>query len=228
MKRSESFPVVFQGAVEGIVDEAVLRRLVSDLGAKAGNVYGKNGKDFLRRRIRGYNNAARFGPWVVIVDLDDEKQPCAPPLVSEWLPTPSQQMCFRVAVREIEAWLLADRERISKFLAVALSRVPTQPESLDDPKQALVNLARCSRRRDIREDMVPREDSGRKVGSAYDSRLIEFVIDAANGWRPDVAAQSSDSLRRCMECIRRLMASSSRIPAPKPKGASTRGGPRAV
>jgi hypothetical protein len=36
----------------------------------------------------------------------------------------------------------------------------------------VVELARYSRRRDIREDMVPRPGSGRSVGAAYTSRLI--------------------------------------------------------
>ena len=46
-------------AVEGAVDEAVVRRLVAHVGAVSGDVYGKNGKPHLRQRINGYNNAAR-------------------------------------------------------------------------------------------------------------------------------------------------------------------------
>jgi hypothetical protein len=61
-----------------------------------------------------------------------------------------------VAVREVEAWLLSDRANLVRFLSVPVSHVSRTPELLDNPKSAMVELARRSRRRDIREDMVPR------------------------------------------------------------------------
>ncbi len=195
--------VIFKGAVEGMVDEAVAGRLVSHVGAELGVVYGKHGKDFLRPRLVGYNWAARYGPWLIIVDLDDAD--CPPPLLESWLPNPAEYMCFRVAVREIESWLLADRERIAGFLSIAASRIPGNPEDLDDPKAALVNLARKSRRRAIREDMVPRPGSGAKTGPAYSSRLVEFSQDPQKGWRHDVASRSSESLHRCLQCLQKLV-----------------------
>jgi hypothetical protein len=59
----------------------------------------------------------------------------------------------------------------------------------------MVVLAAQSRRHDIREDMLPRPGSGRAIGPAYTSRMIEFI---QSYWRPDVATFSSDSLRRCL------------------------------
>jgi hypothetical protein len=56
-------------------------------------------------------------------------------------------------------------------------------------------------RLDIREDMLPRRGSGRPIGPAYTSRMIEFV---ENNWRPEVAARSSDSLRRCLVRLREI------------------------
>jgi hypothetical protein len=191
-------------AVEGSVDEAIVRRLILESGGTPGPVYGKNGKASLKARIKGYNNSAKYRPWVVLVDLDHEAD-CAPDLCAIWLPQRSQKMCFRVAVREVEAWLLADRERLAKFLSVALTKLPATPESEDDPKQLMVSLAAHSKRKGIREDMVPRHGSGRYVGPAYTSRLMEFVGDPESGWRPNVAAQSSDSLRRCLESLRALV-----------------------
>ena len=141
----------------------------------------------------------------MLVDLDHDAD-CAPDLCRVWLPHRAQKMCFRVAVREVEAWLLADRERISQFLSVPLSKLPANPESEDDPKQVMVNLAARLRRRAIRQDMTPRPGSGRSVGPAYTSRLIEFVNAPQISWRPDVAAQRSDSLRRCLQALRVLVA----------------------
>lgn len=191
---------VVTAAVEGIVDEAVVRTLLNHVGVTPGDVHGKNGKAHLCQRIPGYNNAARHAPWIVLVDLDRDAD-CAPPLRRAWLSHPAPYMCFRVAVRAVEAWLLADGERIASFLRVARQRIPTDPEGLENPKETMVNLALQSRRRDVREDMVPRPGSGRSVGPAYSSRLIEF---AANYWRPQVAVEQCDSLRRATECLMRL------------------------
>jgi hypothetical protein len=193
-------PDIIHGAVEGMIDEAVLRRLVKEIGATAGTVYGKNGKSFLLERLCAYNQAARFSPWIILIDLDDDDE-CAPPFRKSCLPNPAPYLCFRVAVREIESWLLADRERLAKCLSIAVSRIPLDPEKLASPKSTMVELARHSRRRDIREDMVPRPGSGRKVGPAYTAQLIEFARDSKRGWRPDVAAEISDSLNRCVRCM---------------------------
>jgi hypothetical protein len=108
-------------------------------------------------------------------------------------------------VREVEAWLLADREQIAKFLSVSKASVPDDPESETDPKQTMVNLASRSRRREIREDIIPRPGSGRAIGPAYTSRLIEFASSAKTQWRPEAAAEHSSSLRRCLACLRRLI-----------------------
>jgi len=193
--------VVVSAAVEGIVDEAVVRKLIVQAGGRPGTVYGKNGKPFLRRQIHGYNNAARRLPWMVLVDLDRDAE-CAPPLCEEWVPDPALYLCFRVAVREVEAWLMADAESLASFLSVARSRIAADPEQLFEPKTEMINLARHSRRREIRKDMVPRERSRRQVGPAYASRLMEYV---ETKWRPEVAAQAAESLRRAIDCLRRLI-----------------------
>lgn len=202
-----SNPLMLAGAVEGLVDEAVLRRIADHIGASVHAVYGRNGKPALLQRLEGYNRAAQFSPWLVLLDLDEDDQ-CAPPYRVALLPRPAPRMCFRIAVRETEAWLLADRERLAGFLAVALSKIPSNPEGIRDPKRNMVDLARQSRRREIREDMVPWPGSGRTVGPAYTSRLIQFALDNKNGWRPEVAARSSDSLARCLRRLHGLVGAS--------------------
>jgi len=192
--------IVISAAVEGILDEAVVRKLITHVGATPGDVYGKKGKAFLRQKIGAYNQAARRAPWIVLLDLDCDEH-CAPPLRNAWLPAPAPYLCFRIAVRKVEAWLLADADKLAAFLGVSRSKIPTNPERLDDPKTAVVNLARASKRRKIHEDMVPREGSGRREGPAYSSRLIEFI---SSQWRPEVAALHSESLARALRCISRL------------------------
>lgn len=188
-------------AVEGPVDEAVVRKLVDLAGGRTGGVYGRNGRPALRQRISGYNNAARHSPWVVLVDLENEAD-CAPPIRDEWVPAPAPNLCFRVVVRAVEAWLMADEQTLASYLSVRPARIPAVPEEVDHPKDAMVSLARQSRRKDILQDMVPRERSGRRVGPAYTSRLIEYVQEH---WRPEVAAKRSESLQRAIRCLRRLV-----------------------
>ena len=190
----------FSAAVEGVLDEGVLRRILVDLDLGLDRVFGQKGKAFLRERIGGFNHDARFRPWIVVVDLDRDAE-CPAALVEDWLPQPAHLMCFRVAVRELESWLLADTEALAGFLGIRKILIPAGPDLLDDPKQVLVSLAAKARRADIRRDLVPRPASGRSIGPGYTSRMLEFVQDH---WSPAVAEINSDSLRRCRARLRDL------------------------
>lgn len=126
-------------------------------------------------------------------------------LVNAWLPAPSPQMRFRVAVRQIEAWLLADADHFATFFGVRRGQIPARPDELTDPKGTVVSLVSTSKKAAIRADMVPRPGSGRRVGPAYAARLIEFVTRGSNRWRVTAAASASPSLRRCVERIDELV-----------------------
>jgi hypothetical protein len=182
-------------AVEGSTDVPVIRRLLIFTGHELGPVYGRGGKNAINRSLAGFNNAARFAPWLVVRDLDHDA-PCAAALAEGLLPHPAEFMRFRIAVRETEAWLIADRDALAEFLRIRRTLVPIDPDSLDDPKLTMVNLARQSRRRDIAADMVPAPRTSVQIGPAYGSRVDEFARDH---WRPAVAAEHSESLRRCVE-----------------------------
>src|SRR5271168_5179378 len=197
-------PAWVSGAVEGITDEALLRRVCRHVGTEAPTVYGKNGKEWLVRSLPGYNNSARFRHWLVLIDLD--REPCAPTARARWLPEPAGLMCFRIAVRELESWILADAERLADYIRVEREYVPGTPDDIADPKEALLDVIKRSRSRAIREDMLPRPGSGQKIGPAYASRLIEFLQEAPGGWRPEVAATHSASLMRCIKALEQLIA----------------------
>jgi hypothetical protein len=201
--------VALSAAVEGDVDEATVRRIADHLGVAIHAVYGKRGKPHLLQKLGAYNNAARFAPWLVLIDLNQDAK-CAPPFRTRHLSDPARHMCFRVAVHEVESWLMADRRRLASFLGVPIARIPANPELDPDPKQTIVSLARNSRRATIRRDVAPRLGSGRTIGPLYTSRLIEFVTDAQAGWRPEIAAKACPSLARCLRALRDL--------APAPQG----------
>ena len=146
------------------------------------------------KNLRGYNNAAKSWYWFVLRDLDHDAE-CGAALRDRLIPSPSQFMHLRIVVCEIESWLLADSAKSPRFLGVARLKSPGDPESLDDPKREVILLASDSRRRGIRNDMAPRPGGGAVQGPGYAARLAEFI---ENHWRPEVAAKSSDSLKRCL------------------------------
>jgi hypothetical protein len=190
---------LFSAAVEGDLDREVVCRIAEEVGIRDTMFYVCHGKAKLFKRVDAFNAAARHRPWILLVDLDREECPAV--LRHQWIPHPSRWLCFRIAVREVESWLLADREQMAKFLGVASKHVPQNPDSLNDPKQVIVNLSRRSRQREIQEDMVPRAGSGRAEGPAYASRLIEFVHQF---WRPSIAEKHSESLLRCQRAIKQI------------------------
>ncbi len=185
-------------ATEGYPDEIAVRVLCREAGLEVAHVCDCHGKSNLDRMLPDFNNAAKGWYWLVLRDLDHDAE-CGPSLRRELLPKPSSRMQLRIVVREIEAWLLADVEKLAEFLGVTKSNFPRDPESLDDPKRALINLASKSRRRTIKEDLVPRPRSGATEGPGYRSRIAEFI---ENHWRPDVAARTCHSLARCLTRLR--------------------------
>ncbi|MBF0291081.1 MAG: hypothetical protein HQK86_02895 [Nitrospinae bacterium] len=187
-------------AVEGATDEAVVFALCENLGLHLGASYVTNGKDRLDKNIKGYNNAARHSPWLVLRDLDHDAE-CAPLLVKNLLPNPSRYMRFRLAVREVECRLMADIENFADYMGISKSILSDNPEDLDDPKAFLINAAMKSKKRKIREDVPPRANSGARVGPGYGSVISEF---AQKYWRPEKAAKKSDSLKRCIKRLREL------------------------
>jgi hypothetical protein len=191
-------------AVEGGLDEVILTKLVRKLGGEVGHVYGHKGKPYLLEKLRGFNNAARFAPWVVLLDLNGDAD-CAPTFSRVTLAAPASGMRLRVAVRAVEAWLMADRENFAGFLGVSIRDVPSNPEGEANPKARLLDLARTSRRSGLKSQLLPTRGSTAKVGPLYNARLAEYAGSNRGGWRPMVAARSSESLRRCISAIESLL-----------------------
>jgi len=183
-------------AVEDDLSEAVLTKMLParyDVGV----CYKKGGFGYLKKKIRGFNDASNSMPFLVLTDLDMGE--CAPVLIEEWLPVPvHHNLLFRVAVREVESWVLADHDRFAKFLGIRKTLVPVNVDTIDDPKEYLINLARGSRSRDLREDIVPAKGSTAKQGPGYNDRLVSFVREF---WDPCEAMRNSPSLARTIRAV---------------------------
>jgi hypothetical protein len=195
-----SYPVNL--IVEGRTDELIVKRLLQQIGVDEITVLGQTGKSYITPRIGNWNHAAQFAHYLVVIDLDRDAK-CAPQYVKALLPNPSQGMLLRIAVRAIEAWLLADSAHLAKFLGVNVENFPTDPDAEANPKETLLRLVKRSNRKKLKSDMLTSIPGKLAQGPGYSTQIAEFLYHPAHPWRPEVAAQHSDSLRRCIAALQR-------------------------
>lgn len=181
--------------IEGYLDEAIGRKLINAAGHVDGLAFGRKGWTYIEQKIRAFDQSCNFVGLLTLVDFMDTRLECAPSVVNKWLPNRNRNHIFRVVVREIEAWVLADRENCASFLYVPVVKVPLDPEGEDDPKRTSINLARSSRNRSIRDSLVPTIGLSASEGPLYSSELIRFVTEK---WDPQEARKNSNSLDRCL------------------------------
>lgn len=192
-------PIYLNLAVEDRLSEVILKTIIkqSDRYFQILTCYNKGGYGYLKKTISGFNNAAQITPFLVLTDLDNNVCPSA--LIQQWLKVPQHpNLLFRIAVKEVESWVLADQEKFAEFLGIEKKLIPTEVDLIADPKTLLINLARRSKNREIREAIVPRKNSTAQVGPDYNNKLTDFVI---NHWRVKQAILTSLSLKRTYEKI---------------------------
>lgn len=182
-------------AVEDALSEAALRRLLSDQRRMVGYVFGRRGNGYLRNKIRGWNQAARGTPLIVLTDLDNA--PCPRHLIGQWMGehTVHPNLLLRVAVKEVEAWLLADWEGYCRFIRLPSLRSMPDIEALADPKRFLLDLTSQGRNREVNKRLLPRPSSDAHVGPEYNSCLSEFVLEK---WNWKLPSTNAPSLRRLL------------------------------
>jgi hypothetical protein len=191
-------------AYEDIVSLEILLRLLkspsvasSERRFSVGVLFHGRGYGYLKKNISGFNKASKGMPFLILTDLDDTE--CTPKLIQEWLPeAKNHNRIFRIAVREVESWILADGNGFAKFLGISRDKLSKNPDELNNPKAHLINLTRASRKRDLREDIVPRAGSTAKQGPAYNERLGSFV---RGYWSPSRARKHSASLDKALRAL---------------------------
>lgn len=179
--------------------EAVIEKILaaSSQTYLVGVRYNGGGFGWIQKRINGFNMAAKGMPYLVLTDLD--RHECAPALINAWLTGPqNQNLLFRVAVRQVEAWLLACRSNFAHFAGVEEHLIPADTDRIENSKKFLIDLVRRSGNPKLRSDIVPARGSTAKVGPNYNGRLISFV---ERYWDPTVAKECSLSLRRAVEAL---------------------------
>ena len=185
----------------------MLRVLLAQSGRdfQIGAVYGKRGNNYLKKMMPAFNNAAKGMSYFVFTDLDD--RPCATVLIEEWFNCAvvkypayrTKNLLFRIAVREVESWIMADREAFANFLGVSITKIPIQTDTISNPKEFVLSLARGSRKKSLRDDLVPRSGENRKTGPDYNGRLAEFLHSGL--WRANVAETHSLSLSQARKTL---------------------------
>ena len=190
-------------AVEDALSNAVSTKILENFGIeivqRIPNIY--QGNSYLQRRAIELNRSAKGPPYIFMVTDLDSPQNCPPQLIQSWIRAPlSSGFFLRVAVMEVESWIMADRSALARFLSIPVRRIPSNPDAIANPKEFLVSLARRSNKRRLRDQLVPApRATTARVGPEYNSRFSEFV---QTHWDLERAAVASPSLKRTVDRIR--------------------------
>lgn len=164
------------------------------------SVMGGYGK--IKKNARKYIDMTRKNIIIIsIVDLDTG--PCAPSLIEDWFDCSPQslpeKLIFRVAVREIESWLMADYREIASFLGIAVANFSKSPDDLDDPKNRLFTILKKKGHKKWHREMLP--EGNAHIGPLYNEKLKDFITKK---WNPERAAKNSPSLASTIKAIQRV------------------------
>lgn len=198
-------------ATEDELSEAVALRLVGELPEPfcVTHRLRKNGFGYLRSKMDSWREMAKHQVVLVLTDLDQLACPVA--LRDDWMGKKRlpDLLLLRIAVREVEAWALADHEAM-RHLVGQKGVLPLLPDALLDPKQALLKLAKGAPKA-VREDLLRNlPGGGIGQGLGYNTRLVSWV---SRDWEPERAAGRSPSLARARKRLREAVASHRSMPA---------------
>jgi hypothetical protein len=189
-----TIPVV-KLAAEGLIDIAILQRLMTEYGLVPGEAYGLQGKAHLDARTASYSKASQHEPWMILRDLDHDAE-CPSELRAIKVSNPGQWLQYRIAVREAEVWLMADRETFCKTYHIPVRSIPANLEKLSSPKTAMLEILAKSKSRDVREAMVRvRPGQPIRIGAEYNTLLSDYAL---RQWTPSDGAVNSRSLYRAL------------------------------
>jgi hypothetical protein len=194
----------FYIATEDRLSEALAEYIVIATGHSVAAKIPKDrrrhgGFGYLKTRLPDFISSCCGGlSFLLLTDLDT--RPCPRDILDDWFGmTPKPKgLLLRIAVREVEAWVLADRSRFADWLGISKTEVPHDPESCRDPKADLLHLATKSKKRDLKEGLLPKKGAPSPIGLEYNDLLCNFVNTE---WRLDEASRTAPSLARA---IRRL------------------------
>jgi hypothetical protein len=185
----------FYLAVEDELSRSVGERLIRESWGTQTTIthLGGTGNGQLKIKLPTYISIAQRDNFLLLTDLD--KIQCAPSLVEQWLSGRSlpEKFLFRIAVREVESWLMADRMGFAEYVNVQVKSVSRNPDTLDDPKASLIELVKSGKHSHLKTEIVPLKNVRAKQGLGYNQALRPFV---ESHWSIERAVKNSDSLKR--------------------------------
>ena len=189
-------------AVEGSPDAPVAEKLIALVGCEARVISASGGSSVIDAKLGRWSQPSNRMPMLIVRDWDQaDNVDCPGELVGKLAgadrPT---NIALRIAVRSIESWLMADRDAAAGYFRTP--SIPTDPDSLERPKLALVSACRKSKLKAIREGMAPKGSGGGTVGTDYTRLLTDFARDH---WDPRRAAVNSPSLDRTLARLSQLV-----------------------
>lgn len=179
-------------ATEDQLSEAIALRLIADIPTPhfIQHKLGKRGNGYLSSKMDSWYQMAQHQVMLVLTDLD--RANCLVEFRDQWLVTvPPQNLLLRIAVREVESWVLADHIAMRALIGER-GVLPAAPDELADPKQSLLKLAKSAPKQ-VREDLLKTIGGNLAQGLGYNARLTEWINSE---WSPRRAAGRSPSLAR--------------------------------
>jgi len=200
--------------VEDAPSAEVARRLVDHRNTAClttirfhkGSPVVKGGYGNIKKMAPAFLNMANAGQHTfILTDLDTTD--CPPTLIRDWFSIRQDQpialppqVVFRVPVREVESWLLADRDAFASFMGIPKANFPNRPDDLADPKRSLFRVIRRKGRKKWQREMLPQFPTA-AIGPLYNEKLCKFIRE---DWDPARAADNSPSLGRAIAVLMRL------------------------
>jgi hypothetical protein len=196
--------------VEDLPSAAVAQKLVATRNARMkpplvfrdGFPAVMGGYGAIKSKCEAFLNMAREGIHsFILADLDTTE--CACSLIRVWFSIPENNdvvlpppCIFRVAVREVESWIIADHAAWAKFIGIPAANFSMQPDQLNNPKRHLLDVIRRKGNKKIHREMLPQ--GAAQIGPRYNETICDFVVRI---WEPERAAKRSPSLDRALKAL---------------------------
>lgn len=187
-------------ATEDELSEVLGEKLIMEANAtlKVTLKLRKGGFGYLKGKLPNFCKLSYTQPVIVFTDLDNAE--CPVKLIDNWFNgiEKPERLLFRVVVREIESWALADHIGFSEYFGISQAKLPAAPDLLPNPKAALLKLVGSSRR-EVAEAMIAKKGVLAIQGVGYNAVLGDYI---RTSWNTSRAIERSESLKRAYIKIR--------------------------
>ena len=168
----------------------------------------------IKNKIKNFNKLSVHTPVILLTDLDNNI--CPPMFITALLDgdRKNENFVLSIAVDEVEAWLLADREGIARYFDISIERIPfpskitmqgrVEKTEISCPCKTslyfVLQILPYSRNKTLIKQLTPRK--GAVKGPEYNIGMTPFI---QNHWNIEAAMKNSDSLAGMINRIYRLI-----------------------